>query len=65
MNVKKQESRSENRGLRCRQCECRHFRVIYTRSGYKGTVKRRRECRNCGERITTWERAIGGELNVK
>ena len=34
---------------------CRHFRVVYTRPTWGGRIMRRRECRNCGERMTTWE----------
>jgi len=49
----------EQRGLRCRDCGCRHFRVIYTRARPGGRLVRRRECRHCGRRMTTWERAIG------
>jgi len=48
------------RGLQCRQCGCQHFRVVYTRPYRGGRLVRRRECRHCGRRITTWERAIGG-----
>jgi transcriptional regulator NrdR family protein len=48
-----------NRGLRCRQCGCRHFYVIYTRRAWGGKLVGRRECRHCGQRITTWERMIG------
>lgn len=57
---KNQDSRDEQRGLQCRACGCRHFRVIYTRAALGGKLVRRRECRNCGQRITTWERSIGG-----
>ena len=49
----------EQRGLECRECGCKHFRVIYTRAAYGGRIMRRRECRHCGTRITTWEQAIG------
>lgn len=49
----------EGRGLRCRRCGCGHFRVIYTRASFGGKLVRRRECRNCAARITTWERVIG------
>ena len=49
----------DNRGLECRHCGCRHFRVIYTRRGWGEKLIRRRECRNCGRRMTTWERPIG------
>jgi transcriptional regulator NrdR family protein len=51
---------SENgRGLRCRYCGCGHFHVVYTRPAFGGKLVRRRECRHCGRRITTWERVIG------
>ena len=52
-------SQDEQRGLECRECGCKHFRVIYTRAAYGGRIMRRRECRHCGTRITTWEQAIG------
>jgi len=48
------------RGLRCRACGGQRFRVVYTRRAWGRKVVRRRECRNCGVRVTTWERAIGG-----
>lgn len=47
---------SEQRGIQCRHCGCRHFRVLYTRAKVGAAIQRRRECRNCGARITTWER---------
>jgi transcriptional regulator NrdR family protein len=46
------------RGLRCR-CGGTRLKVVYTRARGGGKLVRRRECRDCGERITTWERAIG------
>jgi hypothetical protein len=45
-------------GLVCPDCGCRHFFVVYTRQK-EGHIERRRECRHCGRRITTWEREIG------
>jgi len=44
----------EATGLVCRACGCRHFRVIYLKR-MPGSLMRRRECRNCGKRITTRE----------
>jgi len=45
-------------GLICPQCHCAHLPVVYTR--HQGSrVKRLRECRNCGKRITTYERIPG------
>ena len=49
----------ERRGLTCRHCGCKHFRVIYTRPAWAGRIQRRRECRDCGKRVTTWEKAGG------
>jgi hypothetical protein len=51
--------RENSRGLACRHCGCRYFGVIYTRRGWGGKLIRRRECRHCGKRMTTWERPIG------
>ena len=42
-------------GLECRRCGCQHFFVIYTRPAPRGRIQRRRECRHCGARITTYE----------
>lgn len=47
----------DQKGLTCRHCGCRHFHVVYTRPTWGGRIMRRRECRNCGKRMTTWERA--------
>lgn len=43
------------RGLECRHCGCQHFYVLYTRPASGDRIMRRRECRNCGRRITTYE----------
>jgi hypothetical protein len=45
----------EKKGIECRRCGCRHFSTIYTRACVKG-IRRRRECRHCGLRTTTYER---------
>ncbi|HEY7310748.1 MAG TPA: hypothetical protein VH643_15400 [Gemmataceae bacterium] len=47
-------------GLRCWNCGAHRFRVLYTRAAAGGKIIRRRACRKCGTRITTWERMIGG-----
>jgi transcriptional regulator NrdR family protein len=47
-------------GLRCRRCGNAELRVVYTRRRPGGKVERRRECTECGNRITTREREIGG-----
>jgi len=58
--MKPDKAAIDQRGLQCRNCGCQRFRVIYTRRAWGRKVVRRRECRQCGERLTTWERAIGG-----
>jgi hypothetical protein len=57
-------SDANQRGLECRRCGCRHFEVVYTRPCPGGRILRRRECRHCGKRITTWEREIGGAVQA-
>lgn len=47
------------RGLECPRCGCGHFEVVYTRQVAKGRVMRRRECRHCGRRLTTFEQIAG------
>ncbi len=43
-------------GIVCPRCGCRHFRVVYTRRK-PSVIMRLRECRHCGRRIVTKERA--------
>lgn len=50
---------TEGRGLQCWKCSGNQFRVIYTRRARGGKLIRRRECRGCRARITTWEKMIG------
>lgn len=47
----------DDRGLECPACGCQHFNVIETRRR-GGRIVRRRECRYCGKRLTTHERAV-------
>lgn len=53
------ESKSTQRGIECPNCSCRHFYVVYTRPRSQKIV-RRKECRNCGRRILTFERMKDG-----
>jgi transcriptional regulator NrdR family protein len=48
-----------DRGLTCRRCGYQELRVVYTRRRRGGVQVRRRECKQCRERVTTWERAVG------
>ena len=43
-------------GIECPSCGCRHHRTIRTRKTWGGKVARRRECRNCKRRFTTYEK---------
>lgn len=47
---------ANQRGLECPRCGCRHFHVLYTRAAIGGRILRRRECRHCGRRLTTYEK---------
>jgi hypothetical protein len=59
-SVDKPVSPGQNsRGLVCRKCGCGHFRVIYTRRAAGNRLVRRRECRHCGKRFSTWEQEVG------
>jgi hypothetical protein len=46
-------------GLICPRCGHRRWRVLYTRAATHKRLVRRRECRACEYRVTTWERIIG------
>jgi len=59
MTVKQPVTEDIPKGLVCRSCGCGHFRVLYTRRAWGGRILRRRECRHCGRRITTYERLAG------
>ncbi|HHN46473.1 MAG TPA: hypothetical protein ENN09_03430 [Planctomycetes bacterium] len=54
----KEASALKERGLTCPNCGCHHFFVVYTRAAAGKKVMRRRECRHCGRRITTYEQAL-------
>ena len=45
-------------GMRCPYCQHERSRVIDTSHDARGGVRRRRECENCGQRFSTYERAI-------
>lgn len=47
-------------GLECPRCGCGHFHVLYTRATVANRLLRRRQCRHCGRRITTYETAEEG-----
>lgn len=44
--------------MKCRQCKSEETKVLESRESKDGlTVRRRRECQNCGFRFTTFERS--------
>lgn len=44
--------------MKCRQCRHPETKVLESRESKEGTtIRRRRECQNCGYRFTTFERA--------
>ncbi|QDU44594.1 transcriptional regulator NrdR [Symmachiella dynata] len=59
--VENNKALDQQRGLQCSACGHQRLRVIYTRAAKGSKLVRRRECRNCGARITTWERTAGCE----
>ena len=44
--------------MRCPYCKNQESRVIDTSHDARGGVRRRRECENCGERFSTYERPV-------
>ncbi len=44
--------------MRCPYCQDEHSRVLDTTHDSRGGVRRRRECENCGQRFSTYERPI-------
>ena len=55
-NLSACNAQAGHRGLECPRCGCRHFHVLYTRAAIGGRILRRRECRHCGRRLTTYEK---------
>jgi len=44
--------------MRCPHCLTEHTRVVDTSHDARGGIRRRRECQNCGQRFSTYERPI-------
>ncbi len=44
--------------MRCPYCKHQESRVVDTTHDARGGVRRRRECENCGQRFSTYERPI-------
>ncbi|MGH7967930.1 MAG: ATP cone domain-containing protein, partial [Limisphaerales bacterium] len=51
--------------MRCPKCGCQEDKVIDSRASREGaTIRRRRQCENCGNRFTTYEEIERGGLVV-
>ncbi|MFA5205922.1 MAG: transcriptional regulator NrdR [Lentisphaeria bacterium] len=51
--------------MRCPKCSCGDDKVIDTRVSKEGdSIRRRRECLNCGQRFTTYENITRAEVVV-
>jgi len=50
--------------MNCPYCEHGETKVIDTRVAGKGTIRRRRECLLCSQRMTTFERVEQAPLHV-
>jgi transcriptional regulator NrdR family protein len=46
---------TEELGIRCPKCWCKHHSVTSTER-IRGRIRRRRTCRNCGNRFVTTEK---------
>ena len=44
--------------MRCPYCQNEHSRVVDTSHDSRGGIRRRRECLDCGQRYSTYERPI-------
>lgn len=42
--------------MKCIYCNCTDNRVVDSRPTEEGSIRRRRECTNCGRRFTTYEK---------
>jgi transcriptional repressor NrdR len=51
--------------MKCPFCGSEGFRTIETRDSRNNTIRRRRECANCGKRFTTYEYIEAIELMVR
>lgn len=45
-------------GIECPACGCRHFYTTHTEPLRDGRIRRRKICRNCGRKMTTFETNI-------
>jgi transcriptional repressor NrdR len=55
----------ENRRMKCPYCGSDGVRTLETRDSQNNTIRRRKECLNCGKRFTTYEYIETVELMVR
>lgn len=51
--------------MKCPYCRSESFRTLETRDSQNNTIRRRKECLNCGRRFTTYEYIETVELMVR
>ena len=51
--------------MNCLYCQSEHLRTLETRGSQNNTIRRRKECLNCGKRFTTYEYIETVELMVR
>ena len=51
--------------MKCPKCRSKRIAVINTRGSSNNTLRRRRECANCENRFTTYERIVQSKKEVK
>jgi transcriptional repressor NrdR len=55
----------ENGRMKCPYCRLESIRTLETRDSQNNTIRRRKECLNCGRRFTTYEYIETVELMVR
>jgi transcriptional regulator NrdR family protein len=53
--MKQKEPPQPPKGIECPHCGCRHFYTTHTEPLRDGRIRRRKACRHCGRRLTTFE----------
>lgn len=52
--------------MKCRKCNCENTKVVDSRvTDHGNSIRRRRECEDCGHRFTTFERIQASNLMVE
>ncbi len=53
------ETETTEKGISCTKCGCRDLRVLQTKRHTGGKIMRKRQCRNCGRVLITYEAPAG------